>query len=215
MKRPDKKMRDRATVIILRLEQSIPGADTALNHDSPFQLLIATILSAQCTDIRVNQVTPILFQRFPGPAEMLLADSSEMESIIRSTGFFKNKAKNVISCARQIVTHFGGEVPETLKELVSLPGVGRKTANVVLGTAFHKQAIVVDTHVRRVSRRLRLSRSNDPLKIEADLNLLLDKEIWTSAAHRLLLHGRYVCKARQPRCAECTLSDLCAERREA
>ncbi len=214
LKKNNKKARTRASEIIQRLEQSIPKADTALNHDSPFQLLIATILSAQCTDVRVNQVTPILFKAHPGPMEMLQADPERLASIIRSTGFYKNKTKNIIGCSRRIVEVFAGNIPETLEELITLPGVGRKTANVVLGSAFHQQAIVVDTHVRRVARRLNLTRSNDPIQIETDLNHLLDKKIWTSAAHRLLLHGRHVCKSRKPLCEGCTLFDLCPERPE-
>ncbi len=199
----------RAAEIIQRLEQSIPTANTALSHDSPFQLLIATILSAQCTDVRVNQVTPGLFKAYPGPMEMLRAKPEHLESIIRSTGFYKNKAKNIIGCTKRLVEVFGESIPDTLEELITLPGVGRKTANVVLGTAFHRQAIVVDTHVRRVARRLNLSQSNDPTQIETDLNHLLDKKIWTSAAHRLLLHGRHVCKSRKPLCEGCALFDLC------
>ncbi len=208
------KAQARAAEIIRRLERSIPKADTALNHDSPFQLLIATILSAQCTDVRVNQVTPVLFKRYPGPVEMLQADPDRLSSIIHSTGFYKNKTKNVIACARRLVDVFDGHVPENLEDLITLPGVGRKTANVVLGTVFHRQAIVVDTHVRRIARRLRLSSSNDPTQIEIDLNRLLEQKIWTSAAHRLLLHGRHVCKSRKPLCEGCTLFDLCPERQE-
>jgi len=206
------KEQTRAAEIIRRLEQSIPKANTALNHDSPFQLLIATILSAQCTDVRVNQVTPILFKTFPGPMKMFQADPEKLSSIIHSTGFYKNKTKNIIGCAKRLIEVFGGEVPETLDDLISLPGVGRKTANVVLGTAFHQQTIVVDTHVRRVARRLKLTRSNDPTQIESDLNHLLDENIWTSAAHRILLHGRHVCKSRKPLCEGCALFDLCPEK---
>lgn len=208
------KAQARAAEIIRRLEHTIPKADTALNHDSPFQLLISTILSAQCTDVRVNQVTPILFKAYPGPLEMLQADPDRLSSIIHSTGFYKNKTKNIIACASRLVAVFDGNVPETLEELITLPGVGRKTANVVLGTAFHRQAIVVDTHVRRVSNRLKFSLSNDPTQIEIDLNHLLEQKVWTSAAHRLLLHGRHVCKSRKPLCEGCTLFDLCPEKQE-
>ncbi len=202
----------RAAEIIQRLVQSIPKPDTALNHDNAFQLLIATILSAQCTDVRVNQVTPILFEAFPGPTEMLQANPERLSAIIHSTGFYRNKTKNIIGTSRRLIEVFSGCVPENLEDLITLPGVGRKTANVVLGTAFHQQTIVVDTHVRRVANRLDLSQSNDPTEIEYDLNRLLDKKSWTSAAHRLLLHGRHVCKSRKPLCEGCVLFELCPEK---
>lgn len=211
MEKKTKKQRC-ATEIIQKLEQSIPRPDTALNHDNPFQLLIATILSAQCTDVRVNKVTPVLFEAFPSPQKMFQADPERLSAIIHSTGFYKNKTKNIIACSRLLVDGFEGRVPETLEALITLPGVGRKTANVVLGTAFHQQTIVVDTHVRRVANRLHFSQSNDPTQIEYDLNHLLDKKIWTSAAHRLLLHGRHVCKSRKPLCEGCVLLDLCPEK---
>lgn len=201
--------RSRVSAIIKWLESAFPEAETALTYETPFQLLIATILSAQCTDVRVNQVTPLLFKTFPGPYEILKGDPGHLISIIRSTGFYRNKAKNIIGCARRLVEVFGGEVPETIEDLVTLPGVGRKTANVVLGSAFGQAAIVVDTHVRRVANRLELTQSNDPAQIEVDLGHLLQKEKWTSGAHRLLLHGRHVCKSRRPRCDHCTLFDLC------
>lgn len=192
-----------------RLEKAIPHADVALQYESPFQLLIATILSAQCTDVRVNQVTPALFKRYPTPDDFFSADPNVLEAIIRPTGFYKNKAKNIINCAREIVIRFGGEVPDTMDALVSLPGVGRKTANVVLGEAFGVHSIVVDTHVRRVARRLKWTRSFNPDQIEADLSRLLPQEKWTSGSHRLLLHGRHLCVARNPRCLQCPIFDLC------
>ena len=197
------------TAIIQSLEKAIPEADTALNYQTAFQLLIATILSAQCTDVRVNQVTPQFFETFPGPEDIVRGDPELIISLIRSTGFFNNKAKNIIACSKKLLEEHGGKVPEDLDALVALPGVGRKTANVVLGTAFGHQTLVVDTHVRRVSNRLGLSRSSDPVKIEADLSRLIPKEKWTATGHRLLLHGRYVCKARKPLCEECVLVDLC------
>ncbi len=197
-----------------RLEKQFPDAETELDHANPFQLLIATILSAQCTDARVNQVTPILFRRYSTPAELMKADREELESIIRSTGFFKSKAKSLLGCAAAIVERFEGEVPERMEALVTLPGVGRKTANVVLGSAFGKPAIVVDTHVRRVSNRLRWTRSEDPDQIEVDLSRLLPEEKWTAGSHWLLLLGRYLCVARQPRCLECPLFDLCPSETE-
>jgi len=199
----------RATAIIQTLEASIPEPETALVHETPFQLLIATILSAQCTDIRVNQVTPTLFEAFPSPRSIVEGDPDQLIALIRSTGFYRNKAKNIIGCATRLLEVFGGEVPNKLEDLVSLPGVGRKTANVVLGSAFGQSAIVVDTHVRRVANRLGLSDSKDPTKIEFELCDLLPKEKWTTAAHRLLLHGRHTCKARRPLCERCVLYELC------
>ena len=199
----------RAAAITQALELSIPEAETALQHKTPFQLLIATILSAQCTDVRVNQVTPSLFKAFPDPETLLKGDPEHLISLIRSTGFYRNKAKNIIGCAKRLVENFEGKVPKTFEALVSLPGVGRKTANVVLGSAFGQEAIVVDTHVRRVANRLGLSPSKDPTQIEFDLGRLLPKEKWTATAHRLLLHGRRTCKARRPLCTSCVLYCLC------
>ena len=198
-----------AKEVLKRLEKSIPVAETALDYETPFQLLIATVLSAQCTDVRVNQVTPKLFKAFPGPKDIVNGDPEHLISLIRSTGFFNNKAKNIIATSKQLIKTHGGEVPENLDALVALPGVGRKTANVVLSTAFGHQAIVVDTHVRRVSNRLGLSKSSDPIQIERDLSRLLPREKWTSGGHRLLLHGRHACKARLPLCGTCVLADLC------
>jgi endonuclease-3 len=170
---------------------------------------VATILSAQCTDQRVNQVTPVLFKRYKTPSELAKARLPELEEIVRSTGFFKSKAKNLVACANVIVTQFGGRVPDTMDELVTLPGVGRKTANVLLGQAFGQPAIVVDTHVKRVANRLKLTGSDDPVEIEQDLQQLLLPSQWTAVSERLLLHGRYVCVARKPLCTRCSIYDDC------
>lgn len=204
----------RMAAILKHLEKAFPTVETELRHENPFQLLIATLLSAQCTDVRVNQVTPTLFRRYRTALDFTKADPQELESIIRSTGFYKNKAKNIIGCSKALVERFGGEVPQNLDDLITLPGVWRKTANVVLGSAFGKEAIVVDTHVRRVANRLKLTRSDDPDQIEADLSQLLPRRKWTSGSHRMLLHGRYVCLARKPLCAECRLFDLCPAEEE-
>jgi len=204
----------RALEIIKRLEKAIPDPETALHHKTPFQLLVATILSAQCTDVRVNLVTPSLFQRYPTPDDFLKSQRVDLEALIRSTGFYKNKAKNIVGCARALVQQFNGQVPDTMEALVSLPGVGRKTANVVLGSVFGVPALVVDTHVRRVANRLNLTKSNSPDQIEIDLGRLLPRNKWTSGAHRILLHGRHVCTARKPRCLECCLFKLCPAEEE-
>ncbi len=198
-----------AREVMQRLEEAIPNADVALHHKSPFQLLIATILSAQCTDVRVNQVTPALFKRYSTPEDFASADQDILEAMIRPTGFYKNKAKNIINCAKEIVLRFGGRVPGRMDALVTLPGVGRKTANVVMGNVFGVPSIVVDTHVRRVVRRLKWTQSSDPDQIEVDLSHLLPQEKWTSGSHRLLLHGRHLCVARDPRCLKCPIFDFC------
>ncbi len=206
--------RARMKEALRRLQKQFLDAETELNHDNPFQLLIATILSAQCTDARVNQVTPILFRRYATPADLAKADREELESIIRPTGFFKSKAKSILGCASAIVDRFGGKVPDSMEALVTLPGVGRKTANVVLGSAFGKPAVVVDTHVRRVANRLKWTRSDDPDQIEIDLGRLIPEADWTIGSHRILLHGRYICVARGPRCLACPLIDLCPAEEE-
>lgn len=180
-----------------------------LTHGSAWELLVATILSAQCTDQRVNQVTPILFTRYPTPQMMATAATTELEALIRSTGFYKSKAKNLLGCAKAVSTRFGGRVPDTMEELTSLPGVGRKTANVLLGGVFGKPGVVVDTHVKRVANRLALTRSQDPEQIEHDLQSLYPEAEWTEMSQRLLLHGRYVCLARKPSCLSCLVYDVC------
>ena len=187
----------------------MPEAKVELSHQSPWELLVATILSAQCTDQRVNQVTPVLFKRYKTPPQLAAARLPELEQIIRSTGFFKSKAKNLVACADAITTRFSGRVPDRMDDLVTLPGVGRKTANVLLGQAFGQPAIVVDTHVKRVSNRLKLTRSDDPVQIEQDLQELLPSSQWTSISQRLLLHGRYVCVAHKPLCGRCPIYDEC------
>jgi endonuclease-3 len=195
---------------LLRLHQTYPIAECALDFRSPYQLLVATILSAQCTDERVNKVTPALFARYPTPADLAAAEQSDVEELVRSTGFFRNKAKNLIGMARGLVADHAGRVPKTMEELVKLPGVARKTANVVLGTAFHiPSGVVVDTHVTRISRLLGLTKHKDPVKIERDLVELLPEEEWITFSHMLILHGRQVCVARRPACDRCTLAKLC------
>lgn len=183
---------------------------TALIHNSPFELLVATILSSQCTDKRVNMVTPKLFKRFPTPEKLAVADILEVEKIIKSTGFYRNKAKNLVNCAGMLVKDFNGEVPSTLEDLIKLPGVGRKTANVVLGHAFNKPGITVDTHVKRISKRLGFTKFDDPVKIEMDLMTLWPKRIWTRFSDYIIYHGRDTCKARKPGCDRCEISHLCS-----
>ncbi len=201
---------ERAPEILARLRNAYPDARCALDHRDAFELLCATILSAQCTDARVNLVTPILFQRFPTPAALAAARREDVEDIIRSTGFFRNKAKSLIGMAQALVAEHGGDVPRSMEALRVLPGVGRKTANVVLGNAFGmNEGITVDTHVARVSYRLGLTRHTDPVKIERDLMPLVPREDWALVSHLLIFHGRQVCSARRPRCAECVLADLC------
>jgi endonuclease-3 len=180
-----------------------------LDHRTPWELLVATILSAQCTDQRVNQVTPALFGRYATPHDMSRADPSELESLIKSTGFYKSKAKSLIGSGRAVTERFDGSVPASMEELTTIPGVGRKTANVILGTAFGQPAVVVDTHVKRVANRLALTTSEDPAEIEHDLQRLYPRAQWTAVSQRLLLHGRYTCLARAPRCARCPVYDEC------
>lgn len=209
-RRPAPVDRRHTAVLIRRLRAAHPDAHCELQHEGAFQLLVATILSAQCTDRRVNLVTPALFARYPDPASLAAADAAEVEAIIRSTGFYRNKARNLIAMARALVERFGGDVPRTLAELVTLPGVGRKTANVVLGDAFGTpEGVVVDTHVGRLSRRLGLSAAEDPERVEADLVRLVPRGHWTLLSHLLIFHGRRVCAARAPRCDACVLADRC------
>jgi endonuclease-3 len=199
-----------ASRIYSRLQQHYPAAHCELKHGSPFELLVATILSAQCTDQRVNMVTPTLFARYPGARELAEADPDELESIIRSTGFFRNKRKSLIAMAQALLDEHGGEVPATLEALVQLPGVGRKTANVVLGNAFNiNEGVVVDTHVARLSIRLGFTRNDNPERIEQDLMSLFPRDQWAMLAHLLIWHGRRLCVARNPRCGECFLADIC------
>jgi endonuclease-3 len=191
------------------LDQRVARWRPELTYATPWELLAATILSAQCTDARVNQVAPALFARYPTPEAMAAADARDVEVLIRSTGFFRAKSRSLINCARQLIAEHGGVVPDRMEVLTQLPGIGRKTANVVLGHAFGRPAVVVDTHVRRVSQRLGLSRSDDPAQIEQDLAKLFPRPDWTKRSNQLLLHGRYVCLARKPRCAECDLRSCC------
>jgi endonuclease-3 len=202
-------LRNRARRIVRKLAELYPEAPCALVHDNPLQLLVATILSAQCTDARVNQITPALFARYSDAHAFATADRHELEKMIQSTGFFRNKAKNIILCCRQLVERHGGQVPATMDELVPLAGIGRKTANVILGTAFGAPGIPVDTHVGRLSQRLGLTRFTNPVKIERDLMTLVPRKDWTMFSHRLIHHGRQVCHARKPSCEQCGLARLC------
>ncbi len=202
-------VKKRARQIVKLLAKQYPAARCALNYESPLQLLIATILSAQCTDVRVNMVTPALFARYPDTKAFASANPRELETAIQSTGFFRNKARNIIACCKVLIEKYGGRVPSTMEELVELPGIGRKTANVVLGNAFGVPGITVDTHVRRVSRRLGLTKQQDPEKIERDLMVLIPRKEWTDFSHRMILHGRQVCVARKPRCPSCILNKVC------
>jgi endonuclease III len=200
---------DRPAEIAKRLLRAIPVASVELRYRSPWELLVATILSAQCTDQRVNQVTPTLFKRYGTPEALAGAMSGELQKLIRSTGFYKSKAKNLIGCAHAVVTRFRGTVPDTMEALTSIPGVGRKTANVLLGAAFGKPGIVVDTHVKRVAIRLSLTGSSNPEQVERDLQSVFPEAEWTGVSQRLLLHGRYICLARKPRCSLCPIYDVC------
>lgn len=200
----------RAQKIADELFRLYPQPECALTHEDAFQLAVATILSAQCTDERVNMVTPVLFKKYPTPKQLASATQEEIEEIIKSTGFFRNKAKSILGFASAIVENYGGVVPRELEELVKLPGIGRKTANVVLGTAYGiASGVVVDTHVTRLSNRMGLSESEDAVKIERDLMQLLPQNVWINFSHAMIWHGRKVCNARKPNCAECTLAKLC------
>lgn len=210
MKRETIKERpDRAGEIAARLAESYPEIRVPLHHRNPFELLVATILSAQCTDEMVNRITPELFRRFPTPEELARASPREIANIIHSLGLFRAKARSLKRCAQQLVKDYKGEVPSTMAELTKLAGVGRKTANVILGHAFAVAGIVVDTHAKRLSRRLGLTRQENPDRIEQDLMKLLSPKEWTPFSHRLIVHGRRVCHARKPRCEICVLNDLC------
>ncbi len=209
------KKQERALEIVSRLKRMYPKAKTSLDFSTPFELLIATILSAQSTDVRVNIVTKSLFRKYPGPEAFAKASQGEMEKDVRQTGFFRNKAKAVIAASKAIMERHGCEVPRTMEELRALPGVGRKTANVVLANAFKTPVgIVVDTHVTRVAGRLGLTSNSDAEKIEQDLMKLIPQKEWTSFSHRLIYHGRQICVARKPRCSECLLNELCPSAEE-
>lgn len=202
--------KSRVRKIIARLKREYPDATCALHHSNALELVVATILSAQCTDARVNMVTPHLFAKYRTAADYAAADPRVLETEIQSTGFFRNKTKSIIGMAQALVERHGGEVPQTMDELTALPGVGRKTANVILGTWFKKnEGVVVDTHVHRLTRLLKLTRQDDPVKIEQDLMSIVPRDDWTWFSHTLILHGRQVCIARRPRCAECVLNRLC------
>ena len=201
---------ERVAAILKALDEAYPDAECALTHHSPWELLVATILSAQCTDVRVNMVTPELFRRFPTPEAMAAASLGEIEEIIRSTGFYRNKAKSIQGAARKIIADFGGKVPQTLAELITIPGAARKTANVVLGVSFGKaEGVVVDTHVFRIARRLELAKGETPEKVEQELMQVLPRDRWISFSHQIIHHGRQVCEARKPKCDRCNLEQLC------
>ena len=201
--------RQRAARILTALVRAGSPGTMELDYRSPFELLVATILSAQCTDQRVNQVTPALFKRYRQPGDFANASPNELEGIIRSTGFFKAKARSLIASGRVLTERYDGKVPRTMEALTSLPGVGRKTANVVRGTVFREPAVIVDTHVKRVTQRLGLAKSSDPDQIELDLQRLIPSAQWTAGSQQLLLHGRYVCTSRKPDCARCVLYADC------
>jgi endonuclease-3 len=202
---------ERVAAIVGILERLYPEATTALHFGNPFQLLVATILSAQCTDERVNQVTPALFERYPDAAAFAAAKREDLEAMIRPTGFFRNKAQAILRSAQEITSRHGGRVPSSIEELTALHGVGRKTANVVLGNAFGIPGLVVDTHVGRLSRRLGLTDQSDPVKVEHALMDVLPRERWTRFSHWLILHGRRVCAARKPSCSICPLAPHCPQ----
>lgn len=200
----------RVAAILAKLDEAYPAASCELKHENAFQLLISTILSAQCTDVRVNQVAQTLYEKYPTPEAFAYANPSELEQEIRPTGFFRNKTKSIIGASKAIIERFAGQVPRTMEELLTVPGAARKTANVVLGTAFGiASGIVVDTHVIRISNRLDLTRNEDPKKIEQDLMKVIPKEKWILFSHQIIWHGRRVCKARKPQCVECNLEKIC------
>jgi endonuclease-3 len=201
---------ERVTSILKALDEAYPNVECALTHSSPWELLVATILSAQCTDIRVNMVTPELFRRFPSPAAMAQATLEDLESLIRTTGFFHNKAKSIQGAAHKVIQDFGGQVPQTLAELITIPGAARKTANVVLGVCFGKaEGVVVDTHVFRIARRLGLAKGDTAQKVEQELMQILPQSRWIAFSHQIIHHGRQVCDARKPKCDRCNLEQLC------
>jgi endonuclease III len=204
---------ERIAAILKGLDEAYPDVECALVHTSPWELLVATILSAQCTDVRVNMVTPALFKRFPTPAAMVNAGLPELEQLIRTTGFFRNKAKSIKGAAEKIESNFAGKVPQTLAELITIPGAARKTANVVLGVSFRKaEGVVVDTHVFRIAHRLSLAKSDTAQKVEQELMRVIPEDRWIAFSHQLIHHGRQVCVARKPKCDRCNLEQLCHSR---
>ncbi len=206
--RPPRGAKNRALLTVERL-RDLYQAETELSHENPFQLLVATILSAQTTDRSVNLVTPELFRRYPTAEDLAAADPAEVEKLIKPTGFFRLKTKRIIAASRALVELFGGEVPRTMEEMVEIPGIGRKTANVILGAGFDSPGFAVDTHVTRLTNRLGLVATKDPVKIEYQVGSMVPKEEWTALSLRLILHGRRICDARRPRCEECVLNDFC------
>lgn len=201
---------ERVKDILNRLDQRYPNVRCALHHNNAWELVIATILSAQCTDVMVNKVTPVLFQKYPTPQAMAAATPEELEPILRPTGFYRNKAKSVVGASKGIMDNFGGQVPDDMDKLLSLPGVARKTANVVLGSWFGiGVGVVVDTHVHRISRRLELTKADDPKNIEQDLMKVIPQPKWIDFSHQIIHHGRALCIARRPKCAECPLENIC------
>jgi endonuclease-3 len=203
----------RIAAILKALDEAYPGVTCALTHRSPWELLVATILSAQCTDVRVNMVTPELFRRFPTPEKMAKATLPQLEALIRTTGFFRNKAKSIQGAARKIISEFNGQVPQTLAELITIPGAARKTASVVLGVSFNKaEGVVVDTHVFRISHRLSLAKGDTPQKVEQELMRILPRDRWIAFSHQIIHHGRQVCLARKPKCDRCNLEQLCTSK---
>jgi len=202
--------KERVAEILRRLDQMYPAATCALHHHNPWELLVATILSAQCTDKRVNEVTPGLFAKYPTPQDFAAVRPEVLANDIRSTGFFNNKSKSIVGAAKKVVSEFGGQVPRTIEEMLTIPGAARKTANVVLGTAYGiASGVVVDTHVQRISARLDLTKQTDPVKIEQDLMKIVPREKWILFSHQVILHGRALCVARSPKCAECALNTIC------
>jgi endonuclease-3 len=208
-------LRDRAASVLAELHRVYPDAQCALHWADPFQLLVATILSAQCTDVRVNLVTPELFRQLPDPASTADANQEQLEDLVRTTGFFRNKAKNIRGAAARIVELHDGKVPQTMEELLALPGVARKTANCVLGTAFENpMGVVVDTHVGRIARRMGFTRASDPVKVERDLMKLFPRRDWVYLSHAWIDHGRAICTSRTAKCSECSFAALCPQRVE-
>jgi endonuclease III len=201
---------ERVAAILAKLDEAYPAATCELTHENPFQLLISTILSAQCTDVRVNQVTQTLYNKYKGPKDFAYANPSELEQEIRPTGFFRNKTKSIMGASKELLEKFNGQVPKTMEEILTLPGVARKTGNVVLGSGYGiASGVVVDTHVIRLSRRLDLTKHEDPKKIEQDLIRIIPRDSWIKFSHQLIWHGRRVCVARKPRCIDCNLESIC------